>query len=268
MPTTPRSIDLLQEVTDLLSHLRAPRNRPTSESVAIVRLVVALDQNGEGRFVICERPDELERQAPRPDCILRNNTTGATLTVEATQLFAHPNQYQRLMFEINVITRLCPLLNGNIEGGYLLVLPQYGAISRSNLNAACGKIASAMIAKGPSLTVTQSSSLPFNSLLIKMSDEGDDLSWCTSVDDPHWRCSPKAFITNDESCREQVEPIFTEAISKFAGFCEGESVLVVHTHLPPTVDFAAVASAMREEFERIDRLYEVPAKSDIARRVW
>lgn len=265
-----RSIDLVAEIHAALLKLRASLGHDSShwQVRAIYDFLGLLELSENGRYSIVSQPDEQNRESPSPDYLLRNESSGDELTVEVTQMFAHPSRVKQMQFEINILGRICSNLTGRVSGTFVLILHQRPNISKATLDSVCRKISEAIVAQHKNLTINEFCLLPYRFALVKVSEEGENLAYATAIADQNWGESDATIIRDRASCDRHLRMLLSEAEVKFASYSRGESVVLLSVDNELPMDVSESAISLRPQYTTIDRLYMGPALESEFRRIW
>jgi hypothetical protein len=212
------SVKVYETLQDL--NRKSPR---FDQGYALGRLIWYLDSGGRRSYVVVERPDEAERNLPRPDYVCRDMHTGTCVTVEVTKIFHNPQVGKIEEFRKDLCYEIAKRVDGQLPGTFILCLPARLLINQNERARIIDSTAAQVTEIAPSLEVFESRPLGHHFSLCKMSDDGTALLG-PAVNDSE---NDPALMMDWSQVVEAIEKPLAEAHRKLSAYAQGMRAVIL-----------------------------------------
>lgn len=199
-------------------------------------LIWYLNSGGRRAWTIVERPDEAERNQPRPDYVCVDGR-GRYVTIEVTYIDAPPNHKAVEALADKLGYEVARRVAGQLNGTYVLRATSPPNLRHKPLSRAADEIARAIISLQAKMDVEQLTPLSFGMSLFKIRADGSELfpSVVLSGD------IPSVNKVNSGQIADAFEAAVQEAGVKLKSYSRGDRlVLLVHDIYLDRVDYDEV----------------------------
>jgi len=224
------------------------------QDYAVGRLIWYLNSGGRRSWTVVERPDNVERNLPRPDYVCWEKHTGAYITVEIKRILHDPEARKIEEFRKTIWYEIARRVDGQLPGTFILGLPARMLIKQRNRPNLIDSMVTQVTDFAPTMQVFESRPLSFNLSLFKMSDEGASL--LGPVVDDHPENNPTVMMSCNQAI-EAIEKPLAGAAQKLSAYAKGVRAVVLDNQF--FLEELDVYDAMEEldpnAYNAIDRLY-------------
>jgi hypothetical protein len=249
-------IDMLYEIYEFQRQFDKSY-RLWAQDEALRHLIWYLNSGGRRSWIIVERPDEEERNQPRPDYICRDERKGGYITIEVTRISVPPMSREVEAFGYKLGYEVAKRVAGKLDGTYSLVASHPLDVRGIPLSEVAQKIVAEILSPVQRLTTVQyNKSLPFGLKLLKIREEGSELLPLIIMTGD----SSDTNLVNYEQITEAIRAAVAEASVKLRNYSKGDRLLLlVHGIVLDYIDFdenlGIPCNLSKKHIRHIDKCY-------------